>query len=210
MKKANSNTRSNLGRGDNIQNYRDDDGGGGGSKWLSVENARTTRPLFGATSGKCVPATSGKGALVTSGKGVQATSGKGSSVASGNGGPAAIRRRSSARLSASIPIASSIDSEKVTTCDRKRRSMDKDDDDGLTHNHDAVIISGRRDGDAEPDDYFDERLDGPTPEKRLRCSAAFKSRVSSGGSTTDENAALNAPVPSTPEMVDKNVMCDGI
>ena len=184
MNKANSNTRSNLGRGreDNIQNHLDDDfGGGGGSKWLSVENARTTRPLFGATSGKCAPATSGDGA------------------------PTAIRRRSSARLSASIPIASSIDSEKVTTCHRKRRSMDKDDDDGGSHNNDAVIISGRRDGDAEPDDYFDERLDGPTPEKRLRCSAAFESRVSSGGSTIEENAALNAAVPSTPEMVDRDV-----
>ena len=206
MNKANSNMRSNLGRGrgDNIQNHRDDDGGGGGSKWLSVENARTTRPLSGATSGKCAQATSGKGALVTSGKGVQATSGNGSSVASGNSAPAAIRRRSSARLSASIPVESSIGSEKVTTCDRKRRCMDKDDDDDVTRNDDAAIISGRRDGDAEPDDYFDERLDGPTPEKRLRSSAAFESRVSSGRSTTDENAALNAAVPSTPEMVDRD------
>ena len=50
---------------------------------------------------------------------------------------------------------------------------------------------------AEITKKISKRMDGPTPEKRLYCSALFRSKVSSGCSTTKENAALNAATPST-------------
>ena len=53
---------------------------------------------------------------------------------------------------------------------------------------------------AEITKKLSKRMDGPTPEERLCCLALFKSKVSSGWSTTKENTTLNAATPSKPAM----------